>query len=75
MERTGGWGNWFVHIGSDWDNVILSQIRAPDFAKHAGKSLAQIARETGRDPWDVFFTLVPSGASLPHTADSPRLTS
>ena len=68
MERTGGWENWFKHIGGDWDNVILSQIRAPDFAKHAGKSLAQIARETGKDPWDVFFTLVPSGASaLPHS--------
>ncbi len=63
MESTGGWENWFKHVGSDWDNVILSQIRAQDYSGHAGKSLGQIARSAGKDPWDVFFTIVASGAS------------
>ena len=48
----------------DWDNVILSQIRAPRILWATPvKSLGQIAREAGKDPWDVFFTIVASGAS------------
>src|SRR5262245_43232599 len=29
MEQQGGWENWFRHVGSDWDNVVLGQIKAP----------------------------------------------
>ncbi len=63
MESTGGWENWFKHVGSDWDNVILSQIRSSEYSARAGRSLGEIAREAGKDPWDVFFTIVSSGAS------------
>ena len=61
MESTGGWENWFKHVGSDWDNVILSQIRSSEYSARAGRSLGEIAREAGKDPWDVFFTIVASG--------------
>jgi N-acyl-D-amino-acid deacylase len=48
--------------------VILGQIRAGQYAGHTGKSLGQIAREAGKDPWDVFFAIVAAGASaLPHS--------
>ncbi len=69
LESTDGWENWYRHIGSNWDNVILGQIRAREFAGHTGKSLGQIAREAGKDPWDVFFTIVAAGgaAALPHS--------
>ena len=68
MESTGGWENWFKHVGSDWDNVILSKIRLPGYAGHNGQSLGQIAREAGKDPWDVFFAIVVSGAgALPRS--------
>jgi N-acyl-D-aspartate/D-glutamate deacylase len=63
METLGGWENWYRHIGADWDNVVLSQIHAPEYSHHAGKSLGQIAREAGKDPWDLFFTIVPAGCS------------
>jgi len=63
METLGGWENWYRHIGSDWDNVVLGQIRAPEYARHTGKSLGQIAREAGKDPWEVFFAIVPAGCS------------
>jgi N-acyl-D-amino-acid deacylase len=63
MESTGGWENWFKHVSSDWDNVVLGQIRARDYSGQPGKSLGQIAREAGKDPWDVFFTIVASGAN------------
>jgi N-acyl-D-amino-acid deacylase len=74
MESTGGWENWFKHVGSDWDNVVLSQIRAREYAARAGRSLGQIARETGKDPWDVFFTIVASGASaLPRSMSEANM--
>jgi N-acyl-D-aspartate/D-glutamate deacylase len=63
METLGGWENWFRHIGSDWDNVILGQIRAPEYAGQVGKSLGQIARQAAKDPWDVFFAIVTAGAN------------
>jgi N-acyl-D-amino-acid deacylase len=63
MESTGGWENWFKHVGSDWNNVVLGQIRARDYSGQTGKSLGQIARDSGKDPWEVFFTIVASGAS------------
>jgi len=63
LETIGGWENWFRHIGSDWDNVILGQIRAKEYAGRAGLSLGQIAREAGKDPWDVFFAIVAAGSS------------
>jgi len=63
METKGGWENWYRHIGSDWDNVVLSQIHLPEYSRHAGKSLGQIARESGKDPWDVFFQIVPAGCN------------
>jgi len=63
METEEGWENWFRHVGSDWDRVILSQIRAPAFADQAGQSLGAIAREAKKDPWEVFFEIVAAGAS------------
>jgi N-acyl-D-aspartate/D-glutamate deacylase len=68
MESTGGWENWFKHVGSDWDNVVLSGIKSPEYAGRTGQSLGQIAREAGKDPWDVFFAVVASGAgALPRS--------
>jgi N-acyl-D-aspartate/D-glutamate deacylase len=74
MESTGDWENWFKHVGLDWNNVVLSRIRAPEFASKAGRSLGQIAAETGKDPWDVFFTVVASGASaLPRSMSEANI--
>jgi N-acyl-D-aspartate/D-glutamate deacylase len=63
MESEPGWENWYRHVGSDWDNVVLGQIQAPAYAGGAGKSLGEIARTVGKDPWDVFFEIASAGAS------------
>jgi N-acyl-D-aspartate/D-glutamate deacylase len=63
MESQGGWENWFRHIGSDWDNVVLVQIKAKAHADQGGKSLGAIARAAGKDPWDLFFEVARSGAN------------
>ncbi len=57
METEAGWENWYRHIGSNWDNVVLSGMKQPPYAEHNGKSLGEIARALGRDPWDVFFAV------------------
>jgi N-acyl-D-amino-acid deacylase len=68
MEGEGGWENWFRHVGKDWDNVVLVQIRAEAYSGQGGKSLAAVAREAGKDPWDVFFEIARAGAgALPQS--------
>jgi N-acyl-D-aspartate/D-glutamate deacylase len=68
MESEPGWENWYRHIGSDWDKVVLGQIKAPAYAGQAGRSLAEIARASGKDPWDVFFEIAAAGAgALPQS--------
>jgi N-acyl-D-aspartate/D-glutamate deacylase len=57
MESDRGWENWFQHIGADWDHLVLSGMKLDPYAAHNGKSLGEIARTLGRDPWDVFFAV------------------
>lgn len=74
METLGGWENWYRHIGSDWDNVVLGQIKAPGHAGQNGRSLGEIARGAGKDPWDLFFEVAAAGASaLPRTMSEANL--
>ena len=63
MEGGPGWENWYRHVGRDWDNVVLAGLGDSPFAGQDGHSLAAIARESGRDPWDVFFVAVKADAS------------
>jgi N-acyl-D-amino-acid deacylase len=62
METGTGWENWFGHVGHDWDRVILGRIQDPAYARYNGKSLGEIARAAGKDPWDVFFAIARAGA-------------
>jgi N-acyl-D-amino-acid deacylase len=74
IETEGGWENWYRHVGSDWDKVVLVQIVAPPYARHSGETLAAIARASGKDPWDVFFEIAQAGASaLPQTMTEANL--
>ncbi len=68
METTDGWENWFRHAGHDWNRIVIGQTTDPNYAKHKGKSVAEIARRQGEDPWETFFNLAKSGAfALPQT--------
>ncbi len=62
MESEPGWENWFRHIGYDWNGVVLGSMSAVPWSSHNGRSLAEIAGTLGRDPWDVFFDLLKTGA-------------
>lgn len=62
MESEPGWENWFRHIGYDWNQVVLGSMSSAPWSSHNGRSLADIAKAMGRDPWDVFFDLLKAGA-------------
>jgi len=68
METQPGWENWYRHVGFNWDKVVVGGMTLKPFADHNGKSLAAVAQATQRDPWDLFFELVKSGAfALPES--------
>jgi N-acyl-D-amino-acid deacylase len=62
METGSGWENWYAHVGHDWDRVVVAGMKPAEFAPHNGKSIAEIARATRRDPWEVFFAIAKVGA-------------
>jgi N-acyl-D-aspartate/D-glutamate deacylase len=68
MEQDTTWENWYAHAGKDWDRVVVAQIQAPAYAALGGSSIGAIARETKKDPWDVFFEIALAGAdAMPQT--------
>ncbi|HEU5186651.1 MAG TPA: amidohydrolase family protein [Gemmatimonadaceae bacterium] len=55
-----GWWN-IVEAAGGWEGIVLVNARNPTNARHEKKSIAQIAREMGRDPADVAWDLVAQG--------------
>ncbi len=55
-----GWWNIIEAAGS-WDNVILANARNEGNARFNGKSIAQIAKDWGKEPADAAFDLVAQG--------------
>jgi N-acyl-D-amino-acid deacylase len=55
-----GWWN-IIEAAGGWDGVVLANARNPANARYVGKTLSQIARETGKDPADAAFDLVVQG--------------
>jgi N-acyl-D-amino-acid deacylase len=68
METTGGWENWYRHVGHDWDRVVIGQAEDPRYAELVGQSVAAMAKAREEDPWATFFNLVRTGAfALPQS--------
>jgi N-acyl-D-amino-acid deacylase len=61
IETTADWENWYRHVGSNWDNVLVARVPPRGDKKFEGKSIAEIAKMRGKDEWDTFFDLVESG--------------
>ncbi|MBK9171016.1 MAG: D-aminoacylase [Bryobacterales bacterium] len=58
VETTTDWENWYRHVGSDWDNVLIAS--AAD-KSYEGKSVAEVAKMRNADVWATFFDLVRNG--------------
>lgn len=68
IENTGGWENWYRHVGQDWDKIIIGQTNDSRYRELAGQSLAAMAKAKSEDPWDTFFNLVKAGSfALPQS--------
>jgi N-acyl-D-amino-acid deacylase len=61
IETRADWENWYIHVGRDWDNVLVADIPQGVDPHYAGMSIAQIAKSRSVDPWTVFFDLVAAG--------------
>ncbi|MEO7361900.1 MAG: amidohydrolase family protein [Gemmatimonadaceae bacterium] len=60
--KTGSPGWWnIVEAAGGWDRVVLVNAQNPANAKYVNQSIAQIAKETGRDPADAAWDLVVQG--------------
>ena len=55
-----GWWN-IVEAAGGWDGVVLVNARNPANARYETKTIAQIARETGKDPAAAAWDLVAQG--------------
>ena len=55
-----GWWN-IVEAAGGWDRVVLVNARNPANAKYQQRTIADIARETGKDPADAAWDLVTEG--------------
>ena len=55
-----GWWN-IVEAAGGWEGIVLVNARNPANVKHETKTIAQIAREAGREPADVAWDLVSEG--------------
>ena len=56
-----GWWN-IVEAAGGWEGVVLVNAQNPANAQYERKSIAQIARETNRDPADVAWDFVAAGS-------------
>ena len=51
-----GWENLADNVG--WQNVYLTSFQRKEYLHFEGLTVAQIAAEMGRDPWEVYLDLV-----------------
>ena len=55
-----GWWN-IIEAAGGWDGIVLVNARNPQNVKFEQKTIAQIARETGKNPEDAAWDLVAQG--------------
>jgi N-acyl-D-aspartate/D-glutamate deacylase len=58
VEQTSDWENWYRHVGSDWRNVLITEVGPETDPAVVGLSVAEAAEHLGKDVWDAFFDLV-----------------
>ncbi len=61
-QQTGlpGWWN-IIEAAGGWGGIVLANAQNPANKKYVGKSIAEIATETGKNPADAAFDLVAQG--------------
>lgn len=57
IESTTDWENWYRHVGSDWNNILVASVGGTLDKAYEAKSIAEIAKLRGASEWDTFFDL------------------
>jgi N-acyl-D-amino-acid deacylase len=61
IETTSNWENWYLHVGKNWDNVLVVQVSPKGDKRFEGKSVQEVATLRNVDVWTAFFDLVQQG--------------
>src|SRR5206468_1885282 len=61
IETTKDWENWYKHVGSNWDNVLISAVGPKGDRTLEGLSVQQVADRRKVDVWDAVFDLIQHG--------------
>jgi N-acyl-D-aspartate/D-glutamate deacylase len=61
IKTRSDWENWYLHIGADWNNVLIEKVPQGMDERYEGRSLHQVALLQHKDDWTVFFDLVQNG--------------
>lgn len=61
IKTRSDWENWYLHIGADWNNVLIAKVPQGMNARYEGLSLHQVAVMRGQNDWATFFDLVQHG--------------
>jgi N-acyl-D-aspartate/D-glutamate deacylase len=57
IESTTDWENWYRHVGSDWNNILVASVGGSLDKEYEAKSIAEIAKLRTTDDWTTFFDL------------------
>ncbi len=57
IESSADWENWYQHVGSDWNNILVASVGAGLDKAYEAKSISEIAKSRGSDAWTAFFDL------------------
>jgi N-acyl-D-aspartate/D-glutamate deacylase len=57
IESTTDWENWYRHVGSDWNNILVASVGGSLDKAYEAKSIAEIAKLRNADEWTTFFDL------------------
>ena len=58
METRDDFENWYLHVGRNWDRVILGNMPAEPYARYNGQSVAATARDIYSAPALLGFSLL-----------------
>jgi N-acyl-D-amino-acid deacylase len=61
VETGTSWENWYRHVGSNWDKVLITGVAKGIDTNYVGLSVAGVAKRRGVDDWTAFFDLLPQG--------------
>jgi N-acyl-D-amino-acid deacylase len=61
IKTRSDWENWYLHVGADWNNVLIAKVSQGMDTRYEGLSVHQVAELRKSDDWTTFFDLVEQG--------------